>query len=87
MASNVLLTIAHFIRKVFYTFLDISGILLGIFLAWLGYWTLSGHVVASWLGTMILILGIGALIIHVGHYFSLKITRWLFGSGDYFIRK
>ncbi len=87
MANQVLVKIAQFIRKIFYTFLDISGILLGIFLAWLGYWTLSGHIIAGWLGAVILVIGIGAIILHTGHYFSLKITRWLFGSGDYFLRK
>ncbi len=87
MANYVLLKIAHFVRKIFYTFLDISGIMLGVFLTWLGYWALSGHVVTGWLGAVILVIGIGAFIIHIGHYFSLKITRWLFGSDDYFIRK
>lgn len=87
MPKRVLIKVIQFIRKFFYTFLDISGILLGIFLGWLGYWTISGHVVTSWLGIIILIIGIGAVILHTGHYFSLKITRWLFGSDDYFIRK
>lgn len=87
MANHVLTKIAKLIQKVFYTFLDISGIMLGVFLTWLGYWTVSGHVVAGWLGTVILIIGIGAIILHTGHYFSLKLTRWLFGSDDYFIRK
>ncbi len=87
MVSHVLLAVALFIRKVFYTFLDVSGIMLGFFLSWLGYWTITGHVVSGWLGVIVLIIGIGALILHTGHYFSLKITRWLFGSGDYFLRK
>lgn len=87
MANRVLIKIARFIQKIFYTFLDVSGIMLGVFLSWLGYWTLSGHAVSGWLGIIILILGICAFIIHAGHYFSLKITRWLFGSSDYFIRK
>lgn len=87
MASRVLIKIAQFIQKIFYTFLDISGIMLGVFLTWLGYWILSGHVIADWLGTVILIIGIGAFIIHIGHYFSFKLTRWLFGSDGYFIRK
>lgn len=87
MANQILIKTVRFIRKVFYTFLDISGIMLGIFLAWLGYWIVSGHTLAGWLGTIILIIGIGAFIIHIGHYFSLKITRWLFGSSGYFIRK
>lgn len=87
MPNRVLLKTAHFVSKIFYTFLDISGIMLGVFLTWLGYWTISGHVIAGRLGTAILIIGIAAFIIHAGHYFSLKITRWLFSSGDYFIRK
>ena len=87
MTNRVLIKIAQFVRKIFYTFLDISGIMLGIFLSWLGYWIISGHIVTNWLGIVILIIGIGALIIHIGHYFSLKITRWLFGSDNYFIRK
>ena len=87
MANRVLIKTAQFIQKIFYTFLDINGILLGVFLTWLGYWILSGHVVADWLGASILVIGIGAMILHTGHYFSLKLTRWLFGSDDYFIRK
>lgn len=87
MLNKFVIKIAQFIQKIFYTFLDISGIMLGVFLSWLGYWTLSGHIITSWLGIVILIIGICAIILHTGHYFSLKITRWLFGSGDYFIRK
>lgn len=87
MANFFLIKIAQFIQKIFYTFLDISGIMLGVFMSWLGYWIISGHIVAGWLGIIILVIGVGAFITHVGHYFSLKITRWLFGSGDYFIRK
>jgi len=87
MANRILIKTAQFIQKVFYTFLDVSGIMLGIFLSWLGYWIISGHTLAGWLGIIVLVIGIGAFIIHVGHYFSLKITRWLFGPGDYFIRK
>lgn len=87
MANRALLKIAKFIQKIFYTFLDISGILLGIFLTWLGYWIISGHSAGRIIGPIVLILGIGALITHVGHYFSLKITRWMFGSEDYFVRK
>lgn len=87
MANSVLIKIARFIQKFFYTLLDISGIMLGVFLTWLGYWVVTGHIIAGWLGVIILIIGIGAFIIHTGHYFSLKITRWLFGSSGYFIRK
>lgn len=87
MANRVLIKTAQFIQKIFYTFLDISGILLGVFLICLGYSIVKEYSVPVWLGTVILIIGIGAFITHVGHYFSLKITRWLFGSDSYFIRK
>lgn len=87
MVNQVLIKTTQFIQKTFYTFLDVSGILLGIFLSWLGYWTITGHIVAGWLGTVTLVIGIGAVILHTGHYFSLKLTRWLFGSDDYFLRK
>ncbi len=78
--------ISSFIGKIFYTFLDISGILLGILLIGIGWWVMSGRPLPGWSGIIIFMIGIGALITHVGHYFSLRITRWLFGP-DYFIRK
>ena len=81
-----ILGIAKIIKKFFYIFLDISGILLGVFLTWLGWWTVSGGTIPGWLGILILIIGVGAFIIHIGHYFSFKITKWLFGE-DYFITK
>ncbi len=31
-----------------------------------------------------LVLGIWALIIHPGHYFHRRITRWMFGADGYF---
>jgi rhamnosyl/mannosyltransferase len=34
----------------------------------------------------LLVIGAGALLIHVGHYFDLKYMRWIFGP-DYFITK
>ncbi len=74
MANKVLIKIAQFVQRIFYTFLDISGIMLGIFLSWLGYWIISGHTLTGWLGVIVLIIGIGAFITHVGRYFSLKIT-------------
>jgi len=47
MFSHLLIKIAQFIRKIFYTFLDISGILLGVFfeLAWVldFKWTYCGR--------------------------------------------
>ena len=82
----MLKAIAKFIGKVFYTFLDISGILLGVFLTLTGIWLEYGRSLPGWMGVVLLLIGIGALITHVGHYFSWRITRWLFGP-DYFIRK
>ncbi len=76
--------IANIIRKIFYIFLDISGILLGVFLVGLGYWILSGRTVSSWTAGVVLALGICAFLIHTGHYFNLRITRWIFGSETYF---
>jgi hypothetical protein len=76
--------IVSFIRKFFYTFLDISGILLGIFLTISGWWISSGRSVSSGYGGFVLLLGISAFIIHTGHYFHLRITRWIFGSDGYF---
>jgi hypothetical protein len=72
------------VRKFFYTFLDISGILLGLFLTATGWWISSGHDLSSGFGSIVLILGIAAFVIHTGHYFNLRITRWIFGSGTFF---
>lgn len=76
--------IAKIIQRFFYTFLDISGILLGIFLAGLGCWILTGHAVSAALAGVLLFLGVCAFLIHTGHYFNLRITRWIFGSDTYF---
>jgi len=70
----------------FFVFLDISGILLGVFLTILGMgmlyvWRLPGAI--SWI---VLILGICAFLLHIGHYFNLRYMRWLFGD-KYFIQK
>ena len=70
----------------FFVFLDISGILLGIFLTTLGSAVIFGWLLAGWLGWLILIIGICAFLLHLGHYFDLKYMRWLFGS-KYFIQK
>lgn len=86
MPARVIVRIAEFVRKVFYTFLDIMGILLGLFLMASGYWISSGHSVSGGFGGLVLAIGIGAFIIHTGHYFNLKITRWIFGSGTFFHR-
>ena len=70
----------------FFVFLDISGILLGVFLVTLGLVILFGWQLGEWLGWLILIIGVGAFLLHIGHYFDLKYMRWLFGS-RYFIQK
>lgn len=70
----------------FFIFLDISGILLGIFLVSLGLAIILGWSVAGWMGWLILTIGIGAFFLHLGHYFNLKYMHWLFGS-RYFINK
>ena len=71
-------------KKFFYIFLDISGILLGVFLIGLGIWIITGRELNQTMGGILLFIGISAFIIHFGHYFSLKITKWIFGNGDYF---
>jgi hypothetical protein len=76
--------LAGLVKEFFYTFLDISGILLGVFLTLTGWWITSGHSVSGQLGGIILTLGITAFVIHTGHYFHLRITSWIFGSGTFF---
>jgi hypothetical protein len=84
MLNTRIVTIADFVRAFFYIFLDISGILLGVFLVALGAWVVSGRTVSVGWGTVVLLFGISALFIHAGHYFHLKIASWIFGSGEYF---
>ena len=84
MPHRWLLKAARIIQRWFFTFLDISGILLGIFLIALGWWSISGRSISRIGGYLIMVIGIAAFFIHVGHYFQLKITRWVFGSKDYF---
>lgn len=76
--------IARVIGKFFYLFLDVSGILLGVFLLVSGWWMVSGRTVSRGYGGFVLALGIAAFTIHAGHYFQLRITRWIFGSEGYF---
>lgn len=73
-------------KRVFFKFLDISGILLGIFLTILGWLVIGGSEVSVVTGRILLVIGIGAFLIHVGHYFDLRYMRWVFGP-DYFITK
>jgi len=73
----------------FFVFLDISGILLGLFLIILGLafilgWNIPG--ITGWLGWVLLVIGICAFFLHLGHYFNLKYMGWLFGS-RYFIER
>jgi|GEM_PF-2913354 len=74
------------IKNFFYTFLDISGILLGVFLIGLGAWVITGRIISGEMGYVITFLGVAAFFIHVGHYFHLTITRWIFGPGTYFYK-
>ena len=73
-------------RTSFFIFLDISGILLGVFLMLLGLAMVSGLQVVGWVSWIVLVLGVGAFLLHIGHYFNLKYMRWTFGD-DYFIQK
>jgi hypothetical protein len=68
----VIMSAARFTKRFFYTFLDISGILLGVFLVVLGAWVISGRSISEVTGVVVLILGIAAFIIHSGHYFQLS---------------
>ncbi len=81
---RLIISIAIFVKKIFYAFLDVSGILLGIFLFWLGIWMVAGKPVPKIVSFIVIFLGISAFLIHMGHYFSWKLTRWIFGSEDYF---
>lgn len=87
MENSLLIKIALGIKKVFYLFLDISGILLGVFLIFLGWWTATGKTVSQWIGFIIFFIGISAFLIHLGHYYSWKLTRWIFGKEDYFLTR
>ncbi len=81
-----LIKIAKILRKFFYIFLDVSGILLGVFLTALGLWIVFGRPVSAVAGAVVLFLGISAFFIHLGHYFHLKIAKWLFGPDTYFYK-
>lgn len=73
-------------KKFFYVFLDISGILLGVFLTPLGGWITARRPVPIAIGVTVLLLGIAAFSIHAGHYFKWRIARRVFGS-DYFLMR
>ena len=74
------------LKNVFFKFLDVSGILLGIFLSALGWLIVEGGQVSVATGWVLLVIGVGAFLIHVGHYFDLRYMRWVFGP-NYFITK
>ncbi len=59
---------------------------MGIFLAILGWLIVGGSQVSLATGWVLLVIGISAFLIHIGHYFDLKYMRWIFGE-DYFITK
>lgn len=61
-----------FVAKIFYTFLDISGILLGIFMIVLGLWIKGGKELALWLGWLVFGLGVGAFLLHASHFIISK---------------
>jgi len=81
---KILVYAARVIKRFFYVFLDVSGIALGIFLLVLGFWMAAGWVVSPIVGLITLFLGLCAVFIHAGHYFQLRISKWLFGN-DYFL--
>lgn len=83
-SHRLLFKAATLIKRWFYIFLDISGILLGCFLIGLGWWFVSGRDISRGVGYLVLTIGIAAFMIHFGHYFQLNITRWIFGTSDYF---
>jgi len=87
MPRRLLIKIALIVKKFFYVFLDVSGVFLGIFLIWLGIQIVSGISPSKGLGIFVLVLGICAFLIHIGHYYNWKLTRWIFGSEDYFIMR
>lgn len=83
-SQSLLVRVAMIIKRFFFLFLDISGILLGVFLVLLGIWSAIGWHIAAPVGLLLIILGTAAFFIHFGHYFQLKLTKWLFGS-EYFL--
>lgn len=54
-------------KKFFYVFLDLSGILLGVFLTLLGGWIAAGGRVPVAVGAIVLLPGVAAFFIHAGH--------------------
>ena len=85
--KSPLIKVGFTVKKFFYVFLDISGVLLGIFLIWLGVQMMNGISPSKVLGIVVMILGICAFLIHLGHYYNWKLRQWIFGSEDYFITR
>ncbi|MDP3763307.1 MAG: hypothetical protein Q8Q92_01465 [bacterium] len=79
-------SISKIFKISFFVFLDISGILLGVFLIGLGLFLLFGWQIANWMNWLLLIIGICAFLLHLGHYFNLKYMRWFFGPSAYFYK-
>jgi len=84
--SNEMNLIYKIFKITFFVFLDVSGILLGVFLIGLGSAVIFGWQVTDWMGWLLLAIGVCAFLLHLGHYFNLKYMHWLFGS-NYFIQK
>lgn len=79
-------SLASLLKVSFFIFLDISGILLGVFLTIVGLAVLFGWHVNVLVGWFLVIVGVAAFLLHLGHYLDLKYMRWLFGD-DYFLQK
>lgn len=62
----------RFVARVFYTFLDVSGILLGVFLVILGLWSGGGKPMPEWLRWIVFALGVCAFLIHITHFIVSK---------------
>lgn len=71
--------LSRFVATVFYTFLDVSGILLGIFLMTVGFWSGRGKPAPQWLGWILFALGVCAFLIHLAHFVISKKS-----GSDYF---
>jgi hypothetical protein len=83
-STGPLVGIVQLFSRFFYTFLDINGVLLGLFLLVSGWWMIAGRPISRGYGGVVLALGVAAFIIHTGHYFQLRITKWIFGTEGYF---
>jgi len=64
--------IGRIIKNFFYTFLDISGSLLGISLVIFGWWSIDGKPTPVFISWIIIGVGVLALFIHASHYVIAK---------------